>query len=86
MVGKDKKTLNTNFMLLMLGRIVSDLGTGVQAVVMPLYIIDAGGSAATVGLFTFLSLVPALIIYPFAGVFGDRHNRKSSLYSLPSSF
>lgn len=77
MVGKDKKTLNTNFMLLMLGRIVSDLGTGVQAVVMPLYIIDAGGSAATVGLFTFLSLVPALIIYPFAGVFGDRHNRKS---------
>jgi MFS transporter, DHA3 family, macrolide efflux protein len=74
---RDKKTLNTNFMLLMLGRIVSDIGTGVQAVVMPLYIIDVGGSAATVGLFTFLSLVPALLIYPFAGVFGDRLNRKS---------
>jgi MFS transporter, DHA3 family, macrolide efflux protein len=75
-VRRDKKALNTNFMLLMLGRIVSDIGTGIQAVVMPLYIIDVGGSAATVGLFTFLSLVPALLIYPFAGVFGDRLNRK----------
>lgn len=76
-MNENKKIPNTNFMLLMLGRLVSDVGTGVQAVVMPLYIIDIGGSAATVGLFTFLSLIPALIIYPFAGVFGDRLNRKS---------
>ncbi|MDF2945168.1 MAG: major facilitator superfamily 1 [Herbinix sp.] len=45
-------------------------------VVMPLYIIDNGGSGATVGLFSFLSLVPALLVYPFAGVLGDRMNRK----------
>ena len=76
-MNRNKKAPNTNFMLLMLGRIVSDIGTGVQAVVMPLYIIDVGGSAATVGFFTFLSLIPALLIYPFAGVFGDRMNRKS---------
>lgn len=44
---------------------------------MPLYIIDIGGSAATIGLFSFLSLVPALIVYPFAGVLGDRSNRKT---------
>jgi len=77
MMNENKKAPNKNFMLLMLGRIVSDTGTGVQAVVMPLYIIDIGGSAATVGLFTFLALIPALVIYPFAGVFGDRLNRKS---------
>ncbi|AWK52523.1 MFS transporter [Clostridium beijerinckii] len=77
MMNENKKILNKNFMILMLGRIVSDTGTGVQAVVMPLYIIDIGGSAATIGLFTFLALMPALVIYPFAGVFGDRLNRKS---------
>lgn len=76
MMNENKKIPNKNFMILMLGRIVSDTGTGVQAVVMPLYIIDIGGSAATVGLFTFLALIPALVIYPFAGVFGDRLNRK----------
>lgn len=44
--------------------------------IIPLYIIDVGGSAASVGLFSFLSLIPTLLIYPFAGVLGDRLNRK----------
>jgi len=43
---------------------------------MPLYIIDTGGTASTVGLFSFFFLVPVLIVYPFAGVLGDRMNRK----------
>ncbi|KGK90117.1 MFS transporter [Clostridium sp. HMP27] len=67
---------NMNFILLMFGRMISDTGSGIQMVVMPLYIIDSGGSSATVGLFSFLSLVPALIIYPFAGVLADRLDRK----------
>ncbi|AEG60306.1 major facilitator superfamily MFS_1 [Desulforamulus ruminis DSM 2154] len=74
---KDKQTVNTNLILLLLGRVISDMGTGIQMVIMPLYIIDAGGSAATVGVFSFLSLVPVLIAYPFAGVIGDRLNRKT---------
>lgn len=44
--------------------------------IMPLYIIDIGGTANTVGFFSFLSLLPALLVYPFAGVIGDRLNRK----------
>jgi MFS family permease len=56
---------------------VSDTGTSTQMMIMPLYIIDAGGTAATIGLFSFLSFLPVLIIYPFAGVIGDRMNRKT---------
>jgi len=44
--------------------------------ILPLYIIDIGGSAATIGLSTFLSLMPIMLAYPFAGVMGDRLNRK----------
>lgn len=73
---RNRENINVNLLLLLLGRMVSDMGTGIQAVIMPLYIIDAGGSAATVGLFSFLSLAPALLVYPFAGVLGDRLNRK----------
>jgi MFS family permease len=76
-VKKEKKPVNTNLILLLLGRIISDTGSGIQMVVMPLYIIDLGGSAATVGLFSFLSLVPALVVYPFARVLGDRMSRKA---------
>ena len=68
--------LNKNLILLLFGRMVSDTGTGIQMVIMPLYIIDAGGSSAVVGLFSFLCLMPTLLVYPFAGVLGDRLNRK----------
>lgn len=72
-----KKTINRNFMLYMAGRMVSDTGTSIQMMMMPLYIIDVGGTAATLGLFAFLSFLPVLVIYPFAGVIGDRMNRKT---------
>jgi len=44
--------------------------------ILPLFIIDIGGSATTIGLSAFLSLMPIIIVYPFAGVMGDRLNRK----------
>jgi MFS family permease len=71
------KAFDSNFALYLLGRVVSDMGTSVQTMIMPLYLIDAGGSAATVGIFSFLSLLPVLLVYPFAGVLGDRMNRKT---------
>jgi MFS family permease len=73
---RNKKSLNLNLILLLFGRMVSDTGTSIQMVIMPLYIIDVGGSAATVGLFSFLTLMPVLVVYPLAGVLGDRLNRK----------
>lgn len=79
MENLDKK-LNKNLVLLLLGRSVSDIGASIQMIVMPLFIIDLGGSAATVGLYSFLSLATVLV-YPFAGVLGDRWNRKTIMVS-----
>ncbi|WP_273326016.1 MFS transporter [Vallitalea guaymasensis] len=73
---KPTKKLNKNLTLLLTGRVVSDIGSSIQMMIMPLYIIDIGGYAALVGLFSFIYLLPILLIYPFAGVMGDRLNRK----------
>ncbi|MDF2804557.1 MAG: major facilitator superfamily 1 [Anaerocolumna sp.] len=73
---RNRKSFNINFVLFLLGRVVSDTGTSIQMMIMPLYIIDIGGGASTIGVFSFLSIIPALIVYPFAGVLGDRINRK----------
>jgi len=43
---------------------------------MPLYILDMGGTARTIGLYSFLYILPILLIFPFGGVIGDRLNRK----------
>lgn len=65
-----------NILLYLLGRMVSDTGASMQFMIMPLYIIESGGSAEMIGIFSFVFLLPLLIIYPFAGVIGDRFNRK----------
>ncbi|MCG8484277.1 MAG: MFS transporter [Clostridia bacterium] len=75
-MSRARKGINKNLMFLLLGRMVSDIGSSIQIMIMPLYIIDIGGTAGTVGLFSFLALVPTLLVYPFAGVLGDRLNRK----------
>lgn len=72
---------NRNLFLLLLGRSVSDLGTSIQMMIMPLYIIDIGRTAADIGLLSFLYLLPILIVFPFAGVIGDSLNRKFIMVS-----
>ncbi|NYB75174.1 MFS transporter [Sedimentibacter hydroxybenzoicus DSM 7310] len=67
---------NSSFILFLAGRMVSDTGTSIQMMILPLYIIDIGGNASDIGIFSFISLTPALFIYPFAGVLGDKFNRK----------
>ena len=71
----NKKTANRNILLLLLGRMTTDIGMSIQMIAMPLFIIDMGGSAATVGLYSFMSIA-AVLVFPIAGVFGDRYNRK----------
>lgn len=67
---------NKNLKLLLAGRFVSDTGSRMQLTVIPLYILDTGGTAASMGRFTLLSTLPLFLLLPFAGVAGDRFNRK----------
>ena len=75
-INHPKSRWNINLLLLLWGRMVSDTGSRIQLIVVPLFILDQGDDGATIGLFSFLALAPALLIYPLAGVLGDRWNRK----------
>jgi MFS family permease len=68
--------MDRNFWLYSMGRLVSFVGTGVQNVALPLFILDLTGSGTLMGTFMIASMVPRLILYPVAGVIGDRLNRK----------
>ncbi len=67
---------NRNLNLLLAGRFVSDTGTRMQFTILPLYILDVGGTAATMGIFSLLTMLPLFLLLPFGGVVGDRLNRK----------
>ncbi|KLO20940.1 MULTISPECIES: MFS transporter [unclassified Marinitoga] len=76
------KIQKRNFLLYVIGRMVSLVGSGIQMVAMPLFILDLTGSGTKMGLFAMISMIPALIIAPFAGVLGDRYNRKNIMVSM----
>jgi MFS family permease len=65
-----------NFWLFAAGRLVSLTGTGIHNVAVPLFILDLTGSGMVMGTFMIVFLAPRLILYPLAGVMGDRFNRK----------
>ncbi|RLF86916.1 MFS transporter [Thermococci archaeon] len=67
---------NRNFWLYAIGRFVSLVGSGVQDVALPLFILDLTGSGTIMGTFMIISMLPRLILYPIAGVVGDKINRK----------
>lgn len=65
-----------NFWLYAAGRLVSLIGSGVQDVAIPLFILDLTGSGTMMGTFMIITVAPRLVLVPIAGVIGDRMNRK----------
>ena len=76
------KEQKRNFLLYSAGRLVSLIGTGVQMIALPLYILDLTGSGTLMGTFALLSMLPGLIFSPIAGVLGDRMNRKKIMVNM----
>ncbi len=73
---KSSKGLNRNFWLFAIGRFISQLGWAVQDVALPLYVLDKTHSGSMMTAFILAEIIPSLIVMPFAGVVGDRYNRK----------
>jgi len=67
---------NRNFWLFAIGRFISQLGWAVQDVALPLYVLDKTHSGSMMTAFILAEIIPSIIVMPFAGVIGDRYNRK----------
>jgi len=70
------KLFSKNFILYAAGRIISLMGSGIQNVAIPLYILRTTGSGLAMGTFAFVQLLPRIVIMPLGGVIGDNFNRK----------
>lgn len=66
-----------NLFLYMSGRGISLIGTGIQMVALPLFILDLTHSGLMMGIFSLLNLLPNVLTAPLAGILGDRKNRKN---------
>lgn len=64
-----------NFKLFFYGQSVSLIGTWMQKTAVSWLVYRVTGSALLLGVVGFASLIPSLILSPYAGSFIDRHNR-----------
>jgi len=76
---------NKNYLLLMVGNLVSLLGSNVQQFVLSLYVLAVTGSATLFAAMLAISVLPRLILSPIAGVFGDWFDRKKSIVILDAA-
>lgn len=64
-----------NFKLFFYGQSISLLGTWMQKTAVSWLVYKLTGSALLLGLVTFASLIPSLVLSPFAGSYIEKHNR-----------
>jgi len=73
---------NKNVVLLLLGKAVSLLGSNMQQFALSLYVLAITGSATIFSTMLAISILPRILLTPFAGVFGDWFDRKKSIITL----
>lgn len=73
---------NKNLTLLLLGRFVSSLGSGVQQFAFSLFVLRLTGSATYFASVLVAGMIPSLILGPICGVFADWFDRKKIIVYL----
>lgn len=71
-----------NFRLYFAGQAISTLGSWLQQVALAWLIYRLTGSAALLGITTFASLLPQLLVGPLAGAWIDRHDKRRLLIGV----
>src|SRR5690554_1733609 len=71
-----------DFALLILGKLVSLVGSNMQQFALSLYVLAQTGSATIFASILSISILPRLLLSPIAGVFGDWFDRKRSIVLL----
>ena len=65
-----------NFYKLWLGELISNIGSGMTAFALSVYIYEKTGSVSYVSLITLLSFMPSITLSPIGGLLADRYDRR----------
>ena len=71
-----KKNYNKNFIILLIGQIISVFGSSVVRFSIDLYVLDITKRADIFSIIVALSFLPYLFVSPIGGLVADRFNKK----------
>ena len=78
----NSKTLNRNFVFLIIGQALSMFGTVLLKFTVSLLILDLTSSAVLFGTITAISYLPPVFLSPIAGIIADRNNKRNLMIAL----
>lgn len=81
-----EKTLNRNFVFLIIGQASSMFGTVLLKFTVSLLILDLTSSAALFGTITAISYLPPIFLSPLGGIIADRKNKRNLMIALDSLY
>ncbi len=76
------KLFNRNFIMVVIGQIISLFGNNILRYALPLYLLNQTGSASLYGVVLALSFVPMLLMSPIGGIVADRVNKRNIMVIL----
>lgn len=78
----NQKLFSKDFMLVVIGQIISLFGNATIRFALPLYLLNLTGSSALYGTVTALAFIPAILLSPIGGIVADRVNKRNVMVIL----
>ena len=78
----DQKLFTKDFMLVVIGQIISLFGNATIRFALPLYLLNLTGSSALYGTVTACAFIPAILLSPIGGIVADRVNKRNIMVIL----
>lgn len=80
----NNKLYNKNFLIILIGQLISLLGNTIQRFAFSLYILDQTGSVKIFSVILSLQIIPTILVAPFGGAIADRMNKGKIMVVLDS--
>lgn len=77
-----QKVFSKDFILVVIGQIISLFGNATVRFALPLYLLNQTGSSALYGTVTACALIPAILLSPVGGIVADRVNKRNVMVVL----
>ncbi len=77
--------MNKNFIMVVIGQIISLFGNAILRFALPLYLLNQTGSAGLFGAISACSFIPMIVLAPIGGILADRVNKRNIMVILDFS-
>ena len=77
----NQKLFSKDFILVVVGQIISLFGNATIRFALPLYLLNLTGSSALYGTVTACAFIPAILLSPVGGIVADRINKRNIMVS-----